>query len=40
MKKGTSTPLSIGDENATLRFVETHLADVKTILEELDADYG
>ncbi len=34
-----SIPISLGEENTTLRFVETHLADLKTILETLDADH-
>jgi len=37
--ESTSLSLSLGESNATLRFVETHLADLKAILEKLDADH-
>ncbi|MBN4073276.1 hypothetical protein JYT23_00405 [Mariprofundus ferrooxydans] len=34
-----SIPISLGETKTTLRFVETHLADLKTILETLDTDH-
>ncbi len=34
-----SIPIYLGEEKTRLRFVETHLADLRTILETLNTDH-